>query len=97
MKKNNTVGEAAIGEHCTQAIDEHFETLRPFVVGDGHVVEIYPHGSPFGPAGIAVRAGFFGFPHEDLRLTGKVYQRIAKNYGVGESEGSLLKRRASSA
>jgi hypothetical protein len=45
----------------------------------------------------AVRVGLFGFAHEDLRVTGQVYQGIWKNYGAEVSGGSLLKRRASSA
>ena len=45
----------------------------------------------------AVRVGLFGFAHEDLRVTGQVYQEIWKNYGAEVSGGSLLKRRASSA
>src|ERR1700687_102877 len=45
----------------------------------------------------AVRVGLFAFAHEDLRVTGQVYQGNWKNYGVDVSGGSLLKRRASSA
>jgi len=45
----------------------------------------------------AVRIGFLGCAQEDLLLTRKVYQGIHQNYGVEESGGSLLKRRASSA
>jgi len=45
----------------------------------------------------AVGVGVLGFAHDNLQVTGIVYQGIWKNYGVEESRGSLLKRRASSA
>jgi hypothetical protein len=36
------------------AINEQFETLRLFVVGDGYVVEIHVHGSPRGFADLFI-------------------------------------------
>ncbi len=35
VDKDDPVRKAAISEQGTEAIDEHFETLRLFVVGDG--------------------------------------------------------------
>src|SRR5437016_7107536 len=138
--KNDAVGKAAVGHQGAKAIDEHFETLRLFVVSDGYLVEIHGHGSPRSFAGFfipeitkcagwallnlfddalgsgavhvdpgasvdvedfaealhafggmnadagfpndrnfAVRVPLFGFAHEDLRVTGQVYQGIWKN------------------
>jgi hypothetical protein len=79
VDKNNPVGKAVVGEQGASAIDEQFETLRRFVVGNGQVVEIHVHVSPGGLADCAVRVGFFGLAHKDLRVTGKVYQGIRKN------------------
>jgi hypothetical protein len=71
--KNDTLGKAAIGEQRTKAIDGNFEPPGLFVVSDTNVVEVHAHGSPCG------HAGFFEFLHEDLRVTGKVYQEILQN------------------
>ncbi len=88
---NDAAGEAAITDKGAKAANAGFEAMSLFVVGDGYVVEIHVQGSPCG------FADFFILAHEDLQVTGKVYQGIWKNYGVEESRGSLLKRRASSA
>jgi len=35
VEKNDAVGKAAVGEQGASAIDQQFETLRRFVVGNG--------------------------------------------------------------
>jgi len=58
VEKNDVVGKAAIREQSPKAIDEHFETLRRFVVGDGYVVEIHGHDSPCDCAGFTAFSPF---------------------------------------
>jgi hypothetical protein len=79
VEKKDPVWKAAVGEQGASAIDEQFETLRRFVVDNGQVVEIHVHVSPGGLADCAVRVTLFGLAHEDLRVTGEVYQGICKN------------------
>jgi hypothetical protein len=79
VEKQDPVGKAPVREQSASAIDQQFETLRLFVVGDRQVVEIHVHGSPYGLADCAVRVGSFGLVHGNLRVTGKVYQGIRKN------------------
>jgi hypothetical protein len=54
VKKNDEIGETPIRKDGAKTIDEHFETFRRFVVGDGCVVEIHAHGPPCGFARFAV-------------------------------------------
>ena len=46
--KDNAVGEAAIGDEGTQAVNARFEALSFFVVGDGDAAEIQIHLLPRG-------------------------------------------------
>ena len=71
--EDDPIGKACIGQHPAKAINEQFEAFGRFVVGDANLVEVYIHGSPCG------LAGFLGLLHEDLLLTGKVYQGILQN------------------
>ena len=50
--EDDPIRKASIGQHPTKAIDEQFEALGPFVVGDANLVEVYIHGSPCALAGI---------------------------------------------
>ena len=71
--EDDPIREASVGQHPTKAINEQFEALGLFVVGDANLVEVYIHGSPCGLAGI------LALFHEGLRAAGKVYQGIPQN------------------
>src|SRR6267143_6037047 len=102
-----------ITERCRRALLDLFNDAlgsRPIHVDPGASVDVEDFAAALPALGgvnadpgfpndgdFAVGVGLFGIAHEDLRVTGQVYQGIWRNYGVEESRGSLLKSRASSA
>jgi len=71
--KDDTIRKPAIGNQRTKAINKQFEAPGLFVVGDGYVLEIRVHESP------RALGDLFGFLHEDLSVTVKVYQGTLQN------------------
>ena len=70
--EDDAIGKPSIGEQRTKSVNEQFETTGTFVVGDGYLVEVYIHWSPCG------LAGFFGFLHARLRVTGESIREFSK-------------------